>query len=444
MDITRANEEYTVQHGGGPVFPLGELRILQQEVEDLKASLSKTNSELLQVKGDTEARFSRMKVRLSTNIGEPLVNDDGSKGANACQEHTYVEYLETTVEKLSNELSRLKEENKSQAKQIRSAQETAFRQMDTGIWVPQEDKTIRAELKKLEGDLRSWARNNSFKGRSAHHILPPGGMKHILESANEDSWEWGVVLPAFLKNGRWEERSAFLLLQAAISACVFRGLFERPFNVFETHPSSMRGQREFGFQGWGLGQKLNTLYHKLQNGKSATLIKFGHDTDAASGDTAQAHAWRYQTLRLLTAPTNNDGMKYEFDKLSDERCWSLISEIPDSPVAQLCHSYDEDQFPCRMEDLRSLFLMASGISVQLWTQRTHIRVLWKQELGLFKVNSPLMSAHRLHRLDEDDPRLDGKGILVVIQPAVVAFGDSYGENYDTMKVWLKAIVIVEE
>jgi hypothetical protein len=54
-----------------------------------------------------------------------------------------------------------------------------------------------------------------------------------------------------------------------------------------------------------------------------------------------------------------------------------------------------------------------------------------------------MSAHRLQQLDEDDERLDGNRILACIQPAVLAFGNESGENYDTSKLWANAVVLVE-
>ena len=41
-------------------------------------------------------------------------------------------------------------------------------------------------------------------------------------------------------------------------------------------------------------------------------------------------------------------------------------------------------------------------------------------------------------------RLDEHKILAVIQPALVAHGNDDGENYDSQKVWSKALVLVAE
>lgn len=66
------------------------------------------------------------------------------------------------------------------------------------------------------------------------------------------------------------------------------------------------------------------------------------------------------------------------------------------------------------------------------------------DLPIFNATSSVMSAHRLHKLDEDDTRLDGKKVLLVVQPAVLAFGDENGESYDQSKVWARANVLVDE
>ncbi|KAK2743026.1 hypothetical protein FQN57_004982 [Myotisia sp. PD_48] len=70
-----------------------------------------------------------------------------------------------------------------------------------------------------------------------------------------------------------------------------------------------------------------------------------------------------------------------------------------------------------------------------------MRCQWPEE---FTEGSDLMSAHRLHKLDVDDKRLDGSKVLVAIQPAIVALGTNDGEMYDKPRTWLKAIVIVDE
>lgn len=68
----------------------------------------------------------------------------------------------------------------------------------------------------------------------------------------------------------------------------------------------------------------------------------------------------------------------------------------------------------------------------------------RQHLPVFHVANPAMSAHRLHQLDEDDPKLDNKKTLLVVQPAIIAFGSENAEYYDRSKIWAPAIVVVDE
>jgi hypothetical protein len=56
----------------------------------------------------------------------------------------------------------------------------------------------------------------------------------------------------------------------------------------------------------------------------------------------------------------------------------------------------------------------------------------------------MMRAHRLHLLDEDDTRLDGKRILLCVQPAILAFGSENAEHYNQHKVWSPAVVVMHE
>lgn len=67
----------------------------------------------------------------------------------------------------------------------------------------------------------------------------------------------------------------------------------------------------------------------------------------------------------------------------------------------------------------------------------------QRKLPEFHVSNPQMSAHRLHQLDEDDTQLDGKPILLFVQPAVLAYGNEDAENYDCSKVWARATVIID-
>jgi len=63
----------------------------------------------------------------------------------------------------------------------------------------------------------------------------------------------------------------------------------------------------------------------------------------------------------------------------------------------------------------------------------------------FSADSNLLRAHALHKLyDEEDDRCDGCAVSVVVHPAVLGFGSSDGDDYQTSRVWMKAEVLVTE
>ncbi|KAM0091074.1 hypothetical protein ACP6JD_005518 [Aspergillus fumigatus] len=98
----------------------------------------------------------------------------------------------------------------------------------------------------------------------------------------------------------------------------------------------------------------------------------------------------------------------------------------------------------RAQELQSLYDGAAQLALSLWTQRAFMTCRSLEELPPFTVSNPVMRAHRLHHLDEDDTRLDGKRILLCVQPAVLAFGSENAEHYNQHKIWSPAVVVVRE
>lgn len=125
-------------------------------------------------------------------------------------------------------------------------------------------------------------------------------------------------------------------------------------------------------------------------------------------------------------------------------CRTLVKSILDGPVSKLCRKVNPEEQERREQDLINLFANAGELAQELWSQRTYMEIVDKRGLETFQVDSPIMEAHRLQKLDEDDHRLDGHEILAVIQPALVAYGNDDGENYEDHKVWSKATVLVVE
>jgi hypothetical protein len=60
----------------------------------------------------------------------------------------------------------------------------------------------------------------------------------------------------------------------------------------------------------------------------------------------------------------------------------------------------------------------------------------------YEATSTHLEAHSSHSRDlsDDANALDGREVLLVTNPAVVAIGTAEGKDYDSMKVWKKAAV----
>jgi hypothetical protein len=99
----------------------------------------------------------------------------------------------------------------------------------------------------------------------------------------------------------------------------------------------------------------------------------------------------------------------------------------------------------RLEELYGLLRDAGELFLSLWTQKVWITTRGIEELkGTdFRICSKYMEPHVCHGLlDGDDTSLDGRPVSAVIQPAIVAYGNEHGRNYDQHKVWAKAVVLL--
>jgi hypothetical protein len=94
--------------------------------------------------------------------------------------------------------------------------------------------------------------------------------------------------------------------------------------------------------------------------------------------------------------------------------------------------------------LEDIFYYAAQLALSLWTQRSSLKYLTLRDLPRFFNDREDVGAHALHRLEEEDVRLDGKQVIAVIQPTLLAFGNDEAEHYDQHKVWAKAMVLIDE
>lgn len=98
----------------------------------------------------------------------------------------------------------------------------------------------------------------------------------------------------------------------------------------------------------------------------------------------------------------------------------------------------------RVQELLEIIRTAGKISASLWKQKIFFEC-WGMEKFRdipFSAASEVMRAHSTHGLEDNDTRFNGRQIYMVVQPAIVAFGNEEGKNYHEYKVWAKAVVWV--
>lgn len=148
---------------------------------------------------------------------------------------------------------------------------------------------------------------------------------------------------------------------------------------------------------------------------------------------------------MLSKCENKSSGKPLIEDALHELATRLVNKVLNGPLHVLLKPLaGEAQITKRTEGLRGLIYAAGQFSFRLWSQRTFISCTGLDQLESFSSGGALMSAHRLHRLEEEDDKLDGSSIVILTHPLVLAWGDKNAENYDQHKVWGKAIACVEE
>jgi hypothetical protein len=113
------------------------------------------------------------------------------------------------------------------------------------------------------------------------------------------------------------------------------------------------------------------------------------------------------------------------------------------PAKILFSPQSEDDIDSRFTSLRDILQAAGDLSIQLRKQKVGISCLYIDSSQLiqkgFQPNSGLMEPHDGMCLEDGNHTLDGEEIVMVVEPAIVAYWTGDGEEKKG-KIWAKSVV----
>ena len=134
--------------------------------------------------------------------------------------------------------------------------------------------------------------------------------------------------------------------------------------------------------------------------------------------------------------------KLEAQNRKEKYYRKLITTFECSGARILFKQCDERATLERRMRLGDIFRSTGDLISSLWSQKVYIDVVGLDKLlkERFQIDSNLFEAHPVHKLEEGDTGKDGMPIQMVVEPAIIAWGNEKGECYDHSKVWAKAVV----
>lgn len=111
----------------------------------------------------------------------------------------------------------------------------------------------------------------------------------------------------------------------------------------------------------------------------------------------------------------------------------------------LLRNLNEPESVERHDRLLAIIRDTGELFARLWTQKVWISTLDINEVKKERFNSQskIMEPHVSYGLTgADESRFDGRRVQAVIQPAIVAYGNENGTDYERHKVWAKAVVLL--
>lgn len=376
-------------------------------------------------------------------------SDSRSRQNTISQQNQKIRDLEMERSTLNQRIIDLQSSLQDQESLVFDAQSKALQMLDKAEWTPQEDAKTRQELNGLEKLIRNWCKNNTIE--KIRDWESKTISERDLENLRSD-WGFFSLVPekGFPVPQGFEDQSmdskAWVLMAAWLTDFVYAKIFDTPFFFLEEFMKQV--QLELGDtrkESSKLNFDMTELMDKLQKCKLADsmstifcLRDIGHGRDSKD-----VQHFRSQFLRLLDTPIRAGATK----GLRDMQQTTAIAKksVASNRAKQFFTSCEPFLNSVDMVETHRLLLAiittATDLSTKLWTQRSYLLKEYVLRQPFHKDNK-VWTPSGLHtaELDEDENALEGKTILMVLHPSVIAYGDSEGTNYATRRILKKAVV----
>lgn len=301
-----------------------------------------------------------------------------------------------------------------------------------------DDSHVRNELSNLRESCSAWSVKYAIRGPLPD--LDALNMKELISLLTSPKCAMSNEVN-FLIVGS-SQYGPTIILQALLARLICFHIIQEPFfflqGALKDHPTS------------GVKQFFDTLSDLPLSMYIHLTLLFSLLTSPLN--VGYIHDWVSQTLEVLIPSRSEDpnvNCSWVWDDIFesrnryyDERANEFIS----GSATLLLSAQDENGVNERLTGLRNIIKAAGDLSIQLRKQRLGLRCVGINSPKLtqngFHQDSGLMEPHDCMRLGEGSVALNGKEIIMVIEPAVVAYWTD-NDGVEKEKTWAKSVVWVD-
>ncbi|KAJ4185165.1 hypothetical protein NW755_008608 [Fusarium falciforme] len=317
---------------------------------------------------------------------------------------------------------------------IREAQLAGIQQSSQASWTSEDESRLADTLGDLNINVSRWV--NKYHGGVLQslgkdeetEILDSWATVTDLVQHGTPHWLFDPAQPA-------TERIFTVILTALVSRDLFMKTFGNPF-FFLAFDAANNDQ----------GEGQSTATKILDKQDTCHMLV---DRILRNASPKEAHEWRAQAFRHLfpKAAEAQPGVLDATLSSLELASASLANAFVEGPARHLLRTLDQDMEKSEcIKSLKDLYYCAGELSTTMQRCLPEVSVVDPKKLihQPFSVYERSTEAHRAYGLiDDDDEKLDGKGISLVMNPTIRLWGNDDGEGYETDRVLVKSCVMLD-